>query len=91
MTMKWFLCSLLLLSTNCFSAVLSDEQIRQAIVDESNASAKKPCPCPYSTHPDGRQCGRRSAYRKVKDNPPICYTINVTSQQVDDYRAKHPN
>jgi hypothetical protein len=89
--MRLLLLTLLIGAGNCFAANMSDEQVKQAIVDQSISQQKEPCPCPYSKHPDGRQCGKRSAYHKLKEDRPICYTINVTSQQVDDYRAKHPN
>ncbi len=73
---------------------MSDAEIRQAIVKESIAAYKGICPCPYSTHPDGKQCGHRSAFSqkntgsKGANDGPICYEINVTLKMVEEYRLK---
>jgi hypothetical protein len=67
---------------------MSDAQIRTAIVKDSIANYKGVCPCPYSTHPDGTQCGHRSAFHKDSAVKPLCYEINVTLKMVDEYRLK---
>ena len=66
----------------------SDADIREQIVKDSIANYKGICPCPYSIHPDGTQCGYRSAFHKNSSTKPICYEINVTLKMVDEYRAK---
>lgn len=79
----------LLLPTLVFAnEPLSGAQIRSAIVKESVAKYKGACPCPYSTHPDGTQCGYRSAFHKNPAARPICYEINVTIKMIDEYRLK---
>jgi hypothetical protein len=67
----------------------SSDQIAVEVVKESVAKYKGPCPCPYSTHPDGRQCGYRSAYSSKSAAAPICYSISVTPQMIEDYRKRH--
>ena len=87
--MRHLLFALLLLPTLVFAnKPMSDAQIRSAIVKESVAKYKRACPCPYSTHPDGTQCGYRSAFHKDPTAKPICYEINVTLKMVDEYRLK---
>ena len=80
---------MLLLPTLVFAKKpMSDAQIRAAIVKESVAKYKGACPCPYSIHPDGTQCGYRSAFHKDRAGKPICYEINVTLKMIDEYRLK---
>jgi hypothetical protein len=67
---------------------LSEADIREKIVKDSVASYQGICPCPYSTHPDGTQCGYRSAFLKRSSNEVICYEINVTLKMIKEYRAK---
>ena len=87
--MRHFLFTLLLLPILAFAGQqISDAQIRTVIVKESVAKYKGACPCPYSTHPDGTQCGHRSAFHKDSAAKPLCYEINVTLKMVDEYRLK---
>lgn len=93
--MPYLFILVLLLSPTAFATKgMSDAEIRQAIVKESIASYKGICPCPYSMHPDGRQCGHRSAFSKSASatkgaiDGPICYEINVTLKMIEEYRLK---
>ena len=68
----------------------SESDIRAEIVKESIAKYQGICPCPYSTHPDGAQCGHRSSYEKsTAAKKPLCYQINVTLKMIEDYRTQH--
>lgn len=89
--MQMVLIILLLLSTSVqASRQLSDNDIRAEIVRESISDYKGICPCPYSTHPDGTQCGYRSAFHKgAAAKKPLCYQINVTLKMIEDYRIQH--
>lgn len=89
--MQLALIMLLLLSSSVeASRQLSDSDIRAEIVKESIAEYKGICPCPYSTHPDGMQCGYRSAFHKdTTTKKPLCYQISVTLKMVEDYRTQH--
>ncbi len=63
--MKIILGALALLSGLAYGGPSNDE-IAKEVVKESVSNYKGICPCPYSTHPDGRQCGYRSAYSTKK-------------------------
>jgi hypothetical protein len=66
----------------------TDAEIRQAIINQSIASYRGSCPCPYNTDRAGRKCGARSAYSRPGGASPICYAKDVTQKMVDDYRNK---
>lgn len=66
----------------------TDAEIKQAIINESIASYRGNCPCPYNTDRAGHQCGRRSAYSRPGGASPVCYPNDVTEKMVDDYRRK---
>jgi hypothetical protein len=66
----------------------TDAEIKQEIINQSIASYRGSCPCPYSVDRAGRMCGRRSAYSKPGGASPICYEKDVTPKMVDDYRKR---
>jgi hypothetical protein len=66
----------------------TDAQIKQAIIQQSIASYRGNCPCPYNVDRAGRMCGRRSAYSRPGGASPICYEKDVTQKIVDDYRKR---
>ncbi|QWE19922.1 hypothetical protein [Polynucleobacter sp. AP-Kolm-20A-A1] len=86
--MKIILAALVLFSGFAYGGP-SDDEITKEIIKESIANYKGICPCPYSTHPDGRQCGYRSAYSSKSASAPICYSITVTPSMVEDYKKRH--
>src|SRR2546430_6548311 len=65
----------------------TDDEIRQAIIQESIARYRGSCPCPYSRDRPGREC-RRSAYSKPGGAWPLCYPKDVTQEMVDEYRNR---
>ena len=69
-------------------AAKTDAEIKQAIIDESIASYRGSCPCPYNTDKAGRKCGARSAYSRPGGAAPLCYEKDVTQRMVDDYRKR---
>jgi hypothetical protein len=86
--MKIILAALFLLSGLTYAAP-SDDEITKEVIKESIVNYKGICPCPYSTHPDGRQCGYRSAYSSKSASAPICYSITVTPQMIEDYKKRN--
>jgi hypothetical protein len=66
----------------------TDAEIKQAIINESIASYRGNCPCPYNTDRAGHRCGARSAYSRPGGASPICYAKDVTQKMVDDYRKR---
>lgn len=65
---------------------LTDEEIRQLIVRQSIAASPGNCPCPFNVDRAGRSCGRRSAWSRAGGYSPICYTNEVTEEQISAYR-----
>jgi hypothetical protein len=70
------------------AAELSDEQIRQALIERSIAMYPGNCPCPYNLDRAGRRCGKRSAYSKQGGYEPLCYPADVTPEMVAGFRSK---
>lgn len=64
----------------------TDEQVRQALIQQSIASYPGNCPCPYNTASNGSRCGKRSAYSKPGGHAPLCFPQDVTDKMVEDYR-----
>lgn len=46
---------------------LTDDQVKQRIIDDSIASYPGTCACPFNTARNGSSCGRRSARAKRED------------------------
>jgi len=68
---------------------LSDEQIKQQIIQQSIASYPGNCPCPYNVARNGSSCGRRSAYSKPGGYAPICYPKDVTTGMIQQYKRRN--
>ena len=77
------------LTTTAALAAITDAQVKQAVIHESLASYPGPCPCPYNTMRNGRQCGGNSAYSKPGGYEPICYESQVTQEMIHAYRERH--
>lgn len=68
---------------------LSDDQVRQQIIDESIASYPGTCACPFNTARNGSSCGRRSAWSKAGGYAPVCYKKEVTKEMIAQWRQSH--
>lgn len=66
---------------------LSDQQIRQQIIQQSIASYRGSCPCPYSIARNGSSCGGRSAYSRAGGYQPKCFPRDVTPSEVNAFRT----
>lgn len=77
-------CSVLALE----SSQLTDDQIRQQIIQKSIASYRGSCPCPYSVARNGSSCGGRSAYSRAGGYQPKCYPQDVSDAEVQSYKRK---
>lgn len=69
--------------------IMSDEQVKQAIIDESIASYPGTCACPFNRARNGSSCGGRSAWSKAGGYSPICYKKEVTKDMVKQWRESH--
>jgi hypothetical protein len=67
-------------------AILSEDQIRQALIQESIRNYPGPCPCPYNVARNGSRCGSRSAYTKPGGYSPICYPPDVSPEMIQKFR-----
>ena len=69
---------------------LTDDQIRQQIIQQSIADYQATghsCACPFNQARNGSSCGRRSAYSRPGGAAPLCYPQDVTAGMVGDWRA----
>ena len=71
------------------SNALSDDQVRQRIIDDSVASYPGTCACPFKTARNGSSCGGRSAWSKAGGYSPICYKKEVTKEMVKAWRQEN--
>ncbi|HBT4714411.1 hypothetical protein KZX49_19910 [Klebsiella quasipneumoniae] len=71
------------------SNALSDDQVRQRIIDDSVASYPGTCACPFNTARSGSSCGGRSAWSKAGGYSPICYKKEVTKEMVKAWRQEN--
>ena len=60
--------------------VLPPALIDHQMIAESRAAFVGSCPCPYTTDPQGRRCGRRSAWARVNTTGPLCFVTDITSE-----------
>ncbi len=68
---------------------LSDDEVRQAIIDDSIQSYSANWPCPYNLASNGSRCGGRSAYSRPGGASPICYATDISDEAVEEYRRTH--
>lgn len=69
-------------------ANLTDDQIKQEIINQSRAAYSGVCACPYDRMRNGASCGTRSAYSKPGGAAPICYKSDIDQNMVDRYRNR---
>jgi hypothetical protein len=89
--MKHLLISLLIFTfiTPAYAAKLTDDQVKQRIIDESIAEYPGNCPCPYNRAHNGSSCGKRSAYSKPGGYAPICYKTDVSKEMIQAWRQRN--
>ena len=81
----------LLTACLCSGAVASepsDAEIRDQLIQQSIASYRGSCPCPYNLDRAGRRCGARSAYSKPGGDAPLCYPSDVSDELVSRYKNR---
>ncbi|WP_437616631.1 hypothetical protein [Erwinia sp. V71] len=65
---------------------LSDDQVKQQIIDDSIAAYSGNCPCPYNSALNGSRCGKRSAWSRAGGETPICYKDEVSKEMIARWR-----
>ncbi|HCB0372893.1 TPA: hypothetical protein MYM55_000316 [Klebsiella pneumoniae] len=68
---------------------LTDDQVKQRIIDDSIASYPGTCACPFNTARNGSSCGRRSAWSKAGGYSPICYKKEVSKEKIKEWRQQN--
>lgn len=82
---------LLLITSAEAKQPLTDQQIRQILIQQSIASYPGRCPCPYNTMRNGHSCGGRSAWSKPGGYSPLCYPQDVSKGMVEAFRQRTNN
>ena len=67
---------------------LTDDQVKQRIIDDSISSHPGTCACPFNAARNGSSCGRRSAWSKAGGYSPICYKKEVSKEMVTEWRPQ---
>ncbi len=67
---------------------ISDEQVKQQIIQESIDSYPGNCPSPYNHARNGSHCGKRSAWSRAGGYAPICYKEEMTGEMVSEQRRR---
>ena len=80
---------ILLISFPSIGQAVSDDEIKQHLINNSIRSYSGSCPCPYNTTRAGRRCGKRSAYSRPGGYSPLCYKSDVSDEMVSKYRKRN--
>ena len=72
-----------------YATVLSDKEVRQAMIAGSIGSYPGKCACPYSLMNSGRACGGRSAYSKMGGYETLCYEKDISDELLNRYKIIH--
>lgn len=70
---------------------LTDDDLRQILIQQSIDAYPGNCPCPYNVDRAGRACGGRSAWSRGGGRAPYCYPKDVPQREVDELRARLAN
>ena len=68
---------------------LSDDQVKQRIIDDSIASYPGTCACPFNTARNGSSCGRRSDWSKAGGASPICYKKEISKAMIKEWHQQN--
>ena len=59
--------------------------IKRQMIDASIEEYEGPCPCPYNTMGNGRECDGRSAYSRPGGESPLCYDRDITIEMLREF------
>lgn len=68
---------------------MTEDEIKQAVIQQSIARYPGHCPCPYNLASNGSKCGKRSAWSKPGGYTPICYPNEVTPGMMKQWEQQH--
>jgi len=87
--MKWLSVILITLFFSLPAFSLTEEEIKQKIIESSIQGYSGKCACPYSLKSNGRRCRKLSAYSKRDGFVPVCYLSDVTSEMIKQYNQSY--
>jgi hypothetical protein len=67
---------------------LTDDQVKQKIIDDSIASYPGTCACPFNTARNGSSCGAAALGVKRRYSP-ICYKKEVSKEMIKEWRQQN--
>ena len=67
---------------------LTDDQIKDYLINQSISQYSGNCPCPYSKDKIGHECGNRSAWSKKGGYAPLCYPADITQEMILEYQHR---
>ena len=84
----FLLCTIPLLSfsSQFAKAKMTDAQVKEMLIQQSIASYRGSCACPYQRDKIGRLCGKRSAWSRPAGYKPLCYPSDVAPRMIEGYR-----
>lgn len=71
------------------SGKLTDDQVKQRIIDDSISAYPGSCACPFNSARNGSSCGRRSAWSRAGGYSPVCYKREVTKEMLNTWRKQN--
>ncbi|HBM2978861.1 hypothetical protein FMJ32_13070 [Klebsiella michiganensis] len=80
------LCTFIVGAAAAKTPQLTDDQVKQQIIEASIASYPGVCACPFNRARNGSACGRRSAWSKAGGYAPVCYKTEVTQEMIKRWR-----
>jgi hypothetical protein len=83
-------CGILAAAGASADVALTDDEIRQSIIQQSIRAYRGVCACPESSDTNGHPCGARSGYSKPGGQTVMCHAYDVSDEQVKQYRRRHP-
>lgn len=76
------------ISAPAVAQFVTDDQVRDMIIERSIAAYNGNCPCPYNLASNGSRCGGRSAYSRAGGARPYCYREDVPQSLVEQVRRQ---
>jgi hypothetical protein len=63
--------------------------IKRQMIDASMGEYDGPCPCPYNTMRNGKECGGHSAHSRPGGESPLCFQADITTDMVREFLERH--
>jgi len=93
--MVWSLAGAGTASAGAGSDTITDDEIKDRIIEESLTLYNGSWPCPYNIHTSGARCGARSAFSRTDTETslgtPLCYRVQVSNEMIERYRRGNPD